>query len=97
MRAHFCFLHGRPIRFRRHLQSHEVTCFRAATVGQSKQTSWYQYGFGTTQGPIPSKTVFGGHVRAAVNYLMRSINVEPHESLEHINTQVIYSLGLEKN
>ena len=34
------------------IQKQELTCFKDAVVGLSKETTWYQYGFKVPQGPI---------------------------------------------
>lgn len=47
----------------------QVTCFRNAVVGQSKEANWYQYGFGGPQGPIANKTVSGARVREVADFI----------------------------
>lgn len=72
----FKFLTDNDILFRTYLQDDPdvVKCFKRAIVGNSKRTSWYQYGFSSPQGPIPEKNVSGYHVREFSDYMIdRSI------------------------
>eukprot|EP00794_Sanderia_malayensis_P018720 gene18720-20609_t len=43
--------------FEKDLLSDDLTCFKDVIVGLSKETTWYQYGFKSPQGPIRNKTV----------------------------------------
>ncbi|KAJ3030535.1 UNVERIFIED_CONTAM: Protein O-linked-mannose beta-1,4-N-acetylglucosaminyltransferase 2 [Siphonaria sp. JEL0065] len=45
-----------------------ITCFRDATAGVRKLTTWYQYGFSGPQGPIKNKFVNGFHVRMVADF-----------------------------
>ncbi|KAJ3292762.1 Protein O-linked-mannose beta-1,4-N-acetylglucosaminyltransferase 2 [Rhizoclosmatium sp. JEL0117] len=45
-----------------------ITCFRDATAGVRKLTTWYQYGFNGPQGPIDNKFVNGLHVRMVADF-----------------------------
>ncbi|KAJ3076188.1 Protein O-linked-mannose beta-1,4-N-acetylglucosaminyltransferase 2 [Podochytrium sp. JEL0797] len=45
-----------------------ITCFRDATAGVRKLTTWYQYGFSGPQGPIENKFVNGLHVRMVSDF-----------------------------
>ncbi|KAI8911826.1 hypothetical protein EDD86DRAFT_246076 [Gorgonomyces haynaldii] len=72
----FQYLSNKPLRFKRYLKQkgHEnvLTCFREAIVGQSKLTTWYQYGFKDPQGPLSAygKETNGLHVREVAEWLI---------------------------
>jgi protein O-mannose beta-1,4-N-acetylglucosaminyltransferase len=66
-----------PLQYRsrwRNETEHPV-CFAEAIVGNSKHSTWYNYGFVEPQGPIQGKEVDGLHVRDAARYIMRRVGV----------------------
>jgi protein O-mannose beta-1,4-N-acetylglucosaminyltransferase len=54
-----------------------LTCFSDAIIGVSKRNSWYQYGFGSPQGPIPNKKPDGLRIRRISEYYMRQFDLAP--------------------
>lgn len=50
-------------------------CFRDAIVGNSKEGSWYTYGFLEPQGPIANKTVSGLMIREVASYLVKRFHL----------------------
>ncbi|KAJ3281038.1 Protein O-linked-mannose beta-1,4-N-acetylglucosaminyltransferase 2 [Borealophlyctis nickersoniae] len=73
----FKYLSNDPIRYGGYIKQDEdvITCFRDAVVGNSKLTTWYQYGFQIPQGPIPGKTPNGMHVREVAEWYTRRIGI----------------------
>lgn len=73
----FHFITDNPLQFRarlRRLYGKEANgspiCFRDAVLGNSKVGTWYTYGFGAPQGPIPHKKTSGLFVRNVASYLL---------------------------
>ncbi|KAI8612902.1 hypothetical protein BC830DRAFT_1067137 [Chytriomyces sp. MP71] len=58
-----------------------ITCFRDATIGVKKLTTWYQYGFAGPQGPIP-KFVNGLHVRMVADYFTTRLGLPVEDSYD---------------
>ncbi|KAI9329335.1 hypothetical protein BDR26DRAFT_872639 [Obelidium mucronatum] len=52
-----------------------ITCFRDATAGVRKLTTWYQYGFNGPQGPIQDKAVNGFHVRMVTDFFVSRLGL----------------------
>lgn len=52
-----------------------VTCFRSAIVGLPKETTWYQYGFLTMQGPLKSTQANGKLIRQFTSWIKRSLEI----------------------
>ncbi|KAJ1342741.1 hypothetical protein BSLG_002838 [Batrachochytrium salamandrivorans] len=50
-----------------------VTCFRDAYVGNTKLTTWYQYGFDEPQGPILNKSPNGMYIREVTEWFIRRL------------------------
>ncbi|KAJ3333387.1 Protein O-linked-mannose beta-1,4-N-acetylglucosaminyltransferase 2 [Blyttiomyces sp. JEL0837] len=73
----FQYLAWKELRMKTYIDSdtNVITCWRDATVGTSKLTTWYQYGFEVPQGPIPNKTVNGLHVREVAEWLFRRLGI----------------------
>ncbi|KAJ3055011.1 Protein O-linked-mannose beta-1,4-N-acetylglucosaminyltransferase 2 [Rhizophlyctis rosea] len=73
----FQFLSKYPLRYGAYLRQEEnvITCFRDAVVGNSKLTTWYQYGFDRPQGPIENKIVNGMHVREVAEWFVRRMGI----------------------
>ncbi|EGF76611.1 hypothetical protein BATDEDRAFT_92595 [Batrachochytrium dendrobatidis JAM81] len=73
----FQYLTNFPLRFSSYLkqknEEHIVTCFRDAYVGNTKLTTWYQYGFNEPQGPIAGKSVNGMYLREVGEWFMRRL------------------------
>jgi protein O-mannose beta-1,4-N-acetylglucosaminyltransferase len=76
----FNLLTNNPIRYRSALTEDPtmITMFEDIYVGNSKITSWYQYGFLVPQGPIPVKSVYGYHIRQAADFISWKLGI--HES-----------------
>ena len=88
----FYYLSNHPLRFRTFFnqpgEPNVVTCFRDAVVGQSKLTTWYQYGFKEPQGPIQGKKVNGLNVREVVEWMVRRVGLPlGHDELYQANKQ----------
>ena len=64
---------NKPVLFQSNLQA-ELTCFREVIVGLSKDTTWYQYGFHTHQGPIEDTRVEKPSLDLFVKYLRHKLN-----------------------
>ncbi|KAJ3189825.1 Protein O-linked-mannose beta-1,4-N-acetylglucosaminyltransferase 2 [Gaertneriomyces sp. JEL0708] len=73
----FQYLSNHRLRFKAYLKQDKdvVTCFRDAVFGNSKLTTWYQYGFTEPQGPIPEKLPNGMHVREVSEWFIRRIGL----------------------
>ena len=67
----FELLTDHPLRYKSDLlqDRQQLTCFEEIIVGNSKKTTWYQYGFFEPQGPIKDKQVDGNHVRQAADFI----------------------------
>lgn len=50
-------------------------CFQDAVVGNDKSLSWYQYGYGKPQGPIPGHPSTGWKLREAAMYMLRQLQL----------------------
>ncbi|KAJ3349966.1 Protein O-linked-mannose beta-1,4-N-acetylglucosaminyltransferase 2 [Entophlyctis luteolus] len=70
-----------------------ITCFRDATAGVRKLTTWYQYGFGGPQGPIKSKFVNGYHVRQVANFFIGRLGL-PMEDYYNEKSDAMYNAGV---
>ncbi|KAJ3046071.1 Protein O-linked-mannose beta-1,4-N-acetylglucosaminyltransferase 2 [Rhizophlyctis rosea] len=81
----FAFLSKYPIRFGAYIRQDEdvITCFRDAVVGNSKLTTWYQYGFDKPQGPIEDKAVNGMHVREVAEWFVRRLGLPVGEDEDY--------------
>ncbi|KAI8926950.1 hypothetical protein BC831DRAFT_454451 [Entophlyctis helioformis] len=75
----FQYLSRHGLRFSTYLKQkgdeEVITCFRDAYVGNTKLTTWYQYGFHEPQGPIQGKDVNGLHIREVAEWFMRRLGV----------------------
>ncbi|KAJ3149664.1 Protein O-linked-mannose beta-1,4-N-acetylglucosaminyltransferase 2 [Irineochytrium annulatum] len=73
----FQYLSNKPLRFIQHLKKDPgvYTCFRDAVVGNSKLTTWYQYGWVEPQAKIKDKVVNGLHVRMVAEWFVRRIGL----------------------
>ncbi|KAJ3083428.1 Protein O-linked-mannose beta-1,4-N-acetylglucosaminyltransferase 2 [Quaeritorhiza haematococci] len=71
------YLSFESLRFRAYIEqdSDVITCFRDAVVGNSKITTWYQYGFDYPQGPIPGKTPNGNQIREVAEWYARRMGL----------------------
>ncbi|KAL2911767.1 Protein O-linked-mannose beta-1,4-N-acetylglucosaminyltransferase 2 [Polyrhizophydium stewartii] len=73
----FQYLSNHPIRFSSYLKQKGdekvFTCFRDAVVGNTKLTTWYQYGFREPQGPILGKSPNGMYVREVSEWFLRRL------------------------
>jgi protein O-mannose beta-1,4-N-acetylglucosaminyltransferase len=85
----FSLLSNHPLRYRKDLvNTNHITRFEQIYVGNSKLTTWYQYGFHEPQGPIKNKEVSGYNVRQAVNYIKFKLQI-PEVSKQ--DTLVLFS------
>ena len=50
-------------------------CFKDAFIGISKDTTWYQYGFDTPQGPLPNTKVTSVDIRRFTAYYRKRLEV----------------------
>jgi protein O-mannose beta-1,4-N-acetylglucosaminyltransferase len=75
------YLSHHPIRTMSYMNQDRdvVTCFKDAYVGNSDETTWYQYGFSSPQGPIPDKQVNGYHIREYSEFVKSRIKI-PYSS-----------------
>ena len=73
----FHYLSDYPLRFEDYVTNNDsiITCFRDAVVGNTKLTTWYQYGFREPQGPIANKYVNGLHIREVAQWFIRRIGL----------------------
>ena len=62
-----------PLLFKSDLESYKLVCFEDVVVGNSKKTTWYQYGFVTPQGGIPNKQASGYDIRQVTKYIRSRI------------------------
>ncbi|KAH6600272.1 hypothetical protein BASA50_002448 [Batrachochytrium salamandrivorans] len=73
----FQYLSNLPLRFGTYLkqkgEEDVVTCFRDAYVGNTKLTTWYQYGFDEPQGPILNKSPNGMYIREVTEWFIRRL------------------------
>ncbi|KND03274.1 uncharacterized protein SPPG_02325 [Spizellomyces punctatus DAOM BR117] len=81
----FQYLSSKPLRFRAYLDQDEdiVTCFRDIVLGNSKQTTWYQYGFEEPQGPIRNKTPNGMLIREVSEWFTRRMGLSLGEDEQY--------------
>lgn len=73
----FRMISQNPLQYRsewRKSTNHPI-CFAQAIVGNSKHSTWYNYGFMEPQAPIPNKVVSGLHVRDGARYIMRRLGI----------------------
>ena len=52
-----------------------LVCFQEVTVGISKSTTWYDYGFHIPQGPIPNHTANGYMVQQFTEYVTNKLGI----------------------
>ena len=64
-----------PVILKAGLKENHVTCFESAIVGLPKETTWYQYGFSTMQGPINSTHANGKLIRQFASWIKRSLRI----------------------
>ncbi|KAJ3141446.1 Protein O-linked-mannose beta-1,4-N-acetylglucosaminyltransferase 2 [Physocladia obscura] len=69
-----------------------ITCFRDATAGVRKLTTWYQYGFNDPQGPILNKFVNGLHVRQVSDFFISRLGLINQDYYGEDN-DVMYNAG----
>jgi protein O-mannose beta-1,4-N-acetylglucosaminyltransferase len=50
-----------------------LVCFQEVTVGISKSTTWYNYGFHVSQGPIPNHTANGNIIKQFTEYVTNKL------------------------
>ena len=50
-----------------------LVCFQEVTVGISKSTTWYNYGFHVSQGPIPNHTADGNIIKQFTEYVTNKL------------------------
>jgi hypothetical protein len=76
------YLSNHPLRFGSYLDQdiNVITCFKNAVVGQEQIATWYQYGFGKLQGPIPNKDTNGLLIREVAEWLVEKVGTVSHNS-----------------
>lgn len=57
------------------LISTQYICWQDAVVGNHKELSWYQYGYGRPQGPIGDHRATGFHLREVANFIFRRLTI----------------------
>ncbi|KAJ1558769.1 Protein O-linked-mannose beta-1,4-N-acetylglucosaminyltransferase 2 [Nowakowskiella sp. JEL0078] len=77
------YLTNKPIRFIKYLKKTKmITCFKNAFVGNSRLTTWYQYGVRrlerSPQGAL-NKTVNGMHIREYADWMASRIGANPSD------------------
>ena len=55
--------------------NNSLVCLQDVTVGISKFTTWYDYGFHIPQGPIPNHTADGGIIKQFTEYVIKELNI----------------------
>ncbi|KAJ1545302.1 Protein O-linked-mannose beta-1,4-N-acetylglucosaminyltransferase 2 [Cladochytrium tenue] len=82
----FQFLTHKSLRKRDYLMSDPdiITGFRDVTIGSSKISLWYQYGFNVPQGPIKDKQVNGLHIREVAEWFCRRLQIPLGEDEDNI-------------
>ncbi|KAJ1552170.1 Protein O-linked-mannose beta-1,4-N-acetylglucosaminyltransferase 2, partial [Cladochytrium tenue] len=82
----FQYLTHKSLRRRDYLMSDPdiITGFRDVTIGSSKISTWYQYGFNVPQGPIKDKQVNGLHIREVAEWFCRRLQISLGEDEDGI-------------
>ena len=79
-----------PVLHRSELDENVLLRFDWASVGLSRRSNWYQYGFFGPQGPIPNKPVSGAAVRQAADFIVRRLGIAT-DANPQTGTVVIFS------
>jgi protein O-mannose beta-1,4-N-acetylglucosaminyltransferase len=73
------YLSKYPVRFKNSYLAKDknvITCFRDATVGNTKVATFYQYGFSSPQSKIPHKELNGMFIREVAEWYVRRIGLQ---------------------
>ncbi|XP_013383567.1 protein O-linked-mannose beta-1,4-N-acetylglucosaminyltransferase 2-like [Lingula anatina] len=81
--------------FQNSLQDNLV-CFQAATVGISKQTTWYQYGFKEPQGPLPHVEINALEITQFTAFMKRRLGISDGPLSEKIIEKQTYGADSDK-
>lgn len=88
-----------PIQYRERVrtftQDRTPLCFREAVLGNSKEASWYQYGFIKPQGPIADKTVSGLLIRDVASFVMRRFGMREWDEsvIKHTMQEMVRAIA----
>lgn len=93
----FRMISQNPLQYRsewRRSTAHPV-CFAQAIVGNSKHSTWYNYGFLEPQAPIRGKQVDGLHVRDAARYMLRRLGIASWniEGIKRVHRELMIGIG----
>ena len=55
--------------------NNSLVCFQEVTIGISKMTTWYDYGFHIPQGPIPNHTADGAIIQQFTEYVANGLAI----------------------
>eukprot|EP00158_Paraphelidium_tribonemae_P005661 Partr_v1_DN27451_c0_g1_i2_m71638 putative Glycosyltransferase len=85
----FSMLSDHPLRYHSelHRDGDRITCFEDIYVGQTKMTTWYQYGFAIPQGPL-AKDVNGNHIRLAARFIEHRLGQADEQQLSFSNQKL---------
>ena len=79
----------RPVSKQELLPPQKPACFVDATMGISKETTWYDYGFHQPQRPKPESAVTAAHIRQFCNYMKSRFNIAIPVQVKSNNPKLI--------